>query len=93
MVKQSTQIRPWNNIFDVSSTINKMIGHQFYIFQSSPIIIPVHSSTIITPFFAYCGQHPRWTFLELLPPSLVIPSTEERLSRIRQIQQEVSTHL
>jgi transposase InsO family protein len=52
----------------------------------------VHSSTTVTPFFAYCGQHPRWTFLEL-PPSPGNPHAEERLSRIRQIHHEVSTHL
>jgi hypothetical protein len=52
----------------------------------------VHSSTTVTPFFAYCGQHPRWTFLEL-PHSPVNPRVEEHLSHMRQIQKEVSTHL
>jgi hypothetical protein len=54
--------------------------------------VNVHSSTTVTPFFAYYGQQSRWTFLEL-PPSPVNPHAEERLSCIRQIQQEVSTHL
>ena len=52
----------------------------------------VHSSTKVTPFFAYTGHHPRWNFLELseVPTN---PAAENRVSHIRHIQEEVLTHL
>ena len=52
----------------------------------------IHSSTRVTPFYAYIGYHPRWCVLETheLPTN---PSTEDHLERLRQIQAELSTHL
>ena len=52
----------------------------------------VHSSSKVTPFFAYTGHHPRWNFLELsdVPTN---PAAEDRVSHICHIQEEVFTHL
>ena len=44
------------------------------------------------PFFAYNGYHPRWSFLEI-PRVSMNPSAKDRLSPLRQIQDEVSSHL
>jgi hypothetical protein len=46
----------------------------------------VHSSTKVTPFFAYSGHHPRWSFLEL-------PAISSNPAHLRHIQDEVMTHL
>ena len=52
----------------------------------------VHSSSKVTPFFAYTGHHPRWNFLEL-PEVSSNPAAEDRLSHLRHIHEEVLSHL
>ena len=52
----------------------------------------IHSSTRVTPFYAYIGYHPRWCVLET-PKLPTNPSAEDHLERLRRIQAEISTHL
>ena len=52
----------------------------------------IHSSTRVTPFYAYTCYHPRWSVLETLelPTN---PNAEDHLEQLRRIQVELSTHL
>ena len=52
----------------------------------------VHSSTKVTPFFAYIGYHPRWCLLET-PELPTNPTAQDRLNWLQQVQSELSTHL
>ena len=52
----------------------------------------VHSSTKVTPFFAYTGNHPRWCIVDL-PEVARNPSAEHHLHRLHRIQLALSSHL
>ena len=52
----------------------------------------VHSSTKVTPFFAYTGNHPRWCIPDL-PEVSQNPSAAHHLHRLQQILFELSSHL
>jgi hypothetical protein len=52
----------------------------------------VHTSTKVTPFYAYTGCHPRWSIIET-PEWPTHPGAENRLERLRQIRADLSTHL
>ena len=51
----------------------------------------IHSSTRVTPFYAYTGYHPRWCVLATteLPTN---PRAEDHLEWLRKIQADISTH-
>ena len=52
----------------------------------------IHSSTRVSPFYAYTGSHPRWSVIDTpeLPSN---PRAEDHLERLRKIQMDLSTHL
>ena len=52
----------------------------------------VHSSTKVTPFYAYTTCHPRWCVFET-PELPTNPCAKDRLERLRKIQADLSTHL
>ena len=52
----------------------------------------MYSCTKVMPFFPCSGYHPRWSFLEL-PRVSMNPSAKDRLYPLRQILDEVSSHL
>jgi hypothetical protein len=52
----------------------------------------IHSSTRVSPFFAYTGFHPRWSVIDT-PELPTNPRAEDHLERLRKIQMDLSTHL
>ena len=52
----------------------------------------IHSSTRVTPFYAYTRHHPHWCVLEN-PELPTNPSVENHLEWLRKIHVELSTHL
>ena len=56
------------------------------------VILWIHSSTRVTPFYAYISYNPRWCVLET-PNSPTNPTAEDHLQWLRRIQAELSTHL
>jgi hypothetical protein len=52
----------------------------------------VHTSTKVTPFYAYTGCNPRRSIIET-PEWPTHPSVEDRLERLRRIRADLSTHL
>ena len=65
------------------------------IFSTSPNFAynnSVHSSTMVTLFYSYTGCHPPWYVLET-PELPANTCAEDRLERLRKIQEDLSTHL
>ena len=52
----------------------------------------IHSSTKVTPFYAYTGNHARCCLLDILVISRN-PSAEQHLHRLQHLQSELSAHL
>ena len=52
----------------------------------------IHSSTRVTPFYAYRGYHPRWCVFET-PELPTNPCAEDRFERLHKIHVDLSTHL
>ena len=91
MAKLSVPTKHWNNIFIVSSTINKMIGLIICIWRNS-LTTTTHSSTGYSAFFANTGCHPRWT-INAHPDVPTNPTAEDLLSRLQNVRATILHNL
>src|SRR5690606_12405162 len=59
MVKLKELIRYLNNSFAASATMNKTIGHRYFLMQNSLTNNSIHTAIKASPFFSNYGFNPR----------------------------------